>query len=304
MRLEDISLLIEVARHGSFAEVARLRGMDPSTVSRAVSAIEQSLGFRVFQRTTRRVELTEAGDLFLRRLSAITEEIDAARDEALALAHGPQGTLRITTTVAFGDAVFVPLLPRFCAAFPGIGLDLVLSDTNLNLVADRIDLAIRLGPEVVGDVVATRLHKTRYRVCASPAYLASVDAIASPADIAHLDCLRFALTGFRDAWHFRDRDGRIESINVAGPITASGALALRALAIAGVGPALLGNWLIDDDLAKGTLVDLFPEHQVTATTFDTAVWAVYPSRSFLPQKVRVMIDFLRDEARTCWSRWR
>jgi DNA-binding transcriptional LysR family regulator len=293
----DLRLLIEVARRGSFAEVARDRGIDPSWVSRTIASSEERLGFRLFQRTTRRMTLTEAGEIYLGRLGAIIDELDEARDEALAVSTGPIGTLRMTATVAFGQRVIVPLVPRFKAAFPKVDLDLLFSDANLNLVAERVDLAVRLSAGVSGDVVATKLLDTAYRVCASPDYLARHGRPQAPQELTGRDCLLFALPGFRSRWLFRDAAGEVTEIPVRGGITVSGALALHALALAGMGPALLAGWLVDADIAAGRLVDLFPDRDVTATTFETAVWLLCPSRSFLPRKVRAMIDFLKAEVR-------
>lgn len=303
MDMRHASLLIEIARCGSFAEVARDRGIDPSWVSRTVAAVEEELGFRIFQRSTRRVALTEVGDVYLRQVHSAIDALDRARDDALSLTRGPLGTLRLTSTVAFGQKVIVPLLPRFRQDFPNVDVELILSDVNLDLVTERIDLAIRLAPAVFGDLVAAKLQDTRYRVCASPEYLNRHGRPQHPSDLSQRDCLRFPLPGYRSLWLFRDAGGGIEKVEVSGSMVASGALALQALTLAGMGPALLANWLVDDDIAKGGLVDLFPDRWVTATSFETAIWMLYPSRSFLPKKVRAMIDFLKAEAMASWRQW-
>lgn len=294
MDTETLQLLIDVHNRGSFAQVARERDLDPSRISRAVAAVEAELGIRLFQRSTRRVFATEAGELYLRRLAVIAEDLERARDDAQSISEGPVGLLRLTTTVAFGQQVIVPLLPEFRRTHPRVEIDLVLSDANLDLVRDRIDLAVRLGAGVSGDLVVTKLRDTVYRVCAAPEHLRIHGRPRHPADLSSRDCLRFNLPGFRDRWIFAEGDGaETTEVRVHGGIVASGALALRSLALAGLGPALLGDWLVDEDIAAGRLVDLFPAHRVTATSFDTAVWLLYPSRSFLPRKVRAMIDFLR-----------
>jgi DNA-binding transcriptional LysR family regulator len=293
MNASDAHLLVDIARRGSFAEAARARGVDPSSVSRTVASIEGELGFRLFQRATRRVALTEAGEIYIRRIETIAEEFEHARDEALAISAGPAGVLRMTATVAFGETIIVPLLPRFRAAFPKVELDLVLTDTQLDLVADRIDLAVRLGAEVSGDLVVSKLMDTAYHVCASPDYLAREGHLDSPEQLANRDCLLVALPGFRSCWKFRNGAGGTIEVPVRGSVVMSGALALRTLALTGMGPALLADWLVGDDLASGRLLDLFPGYRVAATTFETAVWLLYPSRSFLPGKVRAMIDFLK-----------
>lgn len=293
-----MDLVIAVARQGkgSFAAVARSRDADPSWVSRVIAAIEEDLGFRLFQRTTRRLALTEAGEIFLRRIEAIAEEFEQARDEALAVSAGPTGVLRMTTSVGFGQQVVVPLVPRFRALYPKVDLDLILSDSNLNLVNERIDLAIRLAPTISGDMVVSKLMDTTYRVCASPDYLARHGRLHAPSELTERDCLLFRLPGFRSQWLFTDAAGVATEVPVRGGIVISSAVAQLALAVAGMGPALLADWLADDDIARGRLVDLFPQYEVGATTTETAAWLLYPSKSFLPQKVRAMIDFLRAEA--------
>lgn len=293
MDLHDLTLFIAVARQGSFAAVARDQGIDPSSVSRSIAGLEAGLGVRLFQRTSRRMVLTEAGELYLSRLPSLVEELERLRDEAASLRSGPIGAVRLTASVAFGQSCLLPFLPAFRTAFPNLKLELLLTDSNLDLVADRIDLAIRLGPSVRADVIGARLMATRYRVVASPAYLAAEGSVSHPSDLTERQCLLLGLTNFRSRWVFRDAVGE-QDVAVAGQFVISNPLALHAASLAGLGPALLVDWLIADDLANGRLVDVFPEYEVTATTFDTAAWILYPSRAYLPRKTRSVIDFLRD----------
>jgi DNA-binding transcriptional LysR family regulator len=291
MDTEDLRLLMAVAGAGSFAAAARIRGTDPSSVSRAVAAVERRLGLRLFQRSTRRLSLTEAGEAYLRRVEPLLDELDQARDEAQATGRGPLGTLRLTASVAFGQRCLVPLLAEFRERFPQLALELLLTDANLDLVAERIDLAVRLGPAPTGDVIARRLLATRYRVCAAPGY-ARGRPLAGPEELSGVDCLLFLLPEYRSRWRFRDPAGRTVEVAVQGSLALSNALALRECALAGMGPALLADWLVGEDLARGALVDLFPDHEVAATEFATAAWLLYPSRSYLPRKVTATIDFL------------
>ena len=293
MDIEIVRLFVEVARRGNFAAVARDRDADPSTVSRSVAQLEEELGVRLFQRSTRRVALTEAGEIYLARVAALVDELDRARDDARGVSSGPTGILRLTSSVAFGNQRLVPLLPEFRTRYPGVKLELLLTDSVLDLVADRVDLAVRLGRRVDSDFVATRLFDTQYRVCASPAYLQGHQQPVVPEDLRQHRCLLFALPDFRSRWLFRDRQGAVQEVPVEGDVTILSAQALHACALAGMGPVLLASWLIDEDIAQGRLVDLFPDYRVTATDFDTAVWLLYPSRAHLPNKVRVMIDFLK-----------
>lgn len=212
----------------------------------------------------------------------------------LAEMAAPGGHRGTRGAAAFGHTCVVPLLSAFRKAFPRLELELILSDTNLDLVADRIDLAIRLAPSYRADVTGVKLMPTRYRVVASSAYLAREGTPKRPNDLGEHDCLRFTLPDYRSRWLFR-RDDTVTEVPVRGRLLVSNALALRSAVLDGIGPALLGDWLINDDLAAGNLTDLFPDFEVAATSFDTAAWLLYPSRGYLPRRVRVAIDWFRSE---------
>ncbi|MCB2128178.1 MAG: LysR family transcriptional regulator [Rhodobacteraceae bacterium] len=290
----DLALLLDVARTGSFAGAARARGVDPSSIGRTVAGIEADLGIRLFERTTRRMEMTEAGERYLARIAPLLEEIAQAGDEARDASAAPSGTLRLSASVTFGQRVIVPRLGAFRAAHPAIRVEGVFTDANVDLVADRIDLAVRLGPGVEGDLIVSKLMDTHYRVVAAPDYLAGAAPLERPEDMARHRAVLFPFRDFRSRWLFRDARGKVVEQPVDGELVLTPALALRGACLAGLGPALLPDWLIGDDVASGRLVRCLPEWEVTATTFDTAAWLVYPSRSYLPAKVRAMIDFLRD----------
>lgn len=297
MDINSLHIFVNVARNGSFAAAARSAGTDPSLVSRAISGLEEELGFRLFQRTTRNLSLTEAGALYLTRVEVLLDELAAAHDEAYGLSADPQGRLRLTASTAFGQTCLLPLVPEFRKKYPGISLDLVLSDQNLDLVEENIDLAIRLAPRITGDVICAKLFDVRYRVVASPDYIARSPALTKPDDLRKHECLMFALPDFQNAWSFRNSETPLFEVPVHGAITMSNALGLRELMLTGLGPALLPDWLVDEDIAIGDAVGVFFDFEVTATTFDTAAWLVYPSRKLLPSKVRVAADFLRSAFR-------
>jgi DNA-binding transcriptional LysR family regulator len=294
MKTEDLDLLVAVARRGSFAAVAKERDLDPSSVSRTIADLEEELGIRLFQRTTRKLSLTEAGDLYLQQIEPLVHEIERARDVAASTTGSPRGLLRMTTSETFGHVRIVPLLKEFRERYPDLKLECLFTDANLDLVADRVDLAVRLGPTVEGNLIAAKLMDTHYRVVASPDYVRD-KPIVVPQDLSRHRVLLFNIRAFRSRWIFRDAaDVEIE-VTIDGDVTLSPAGSLRTGALHGMGAALLPNWLVDDDIARGTLVNCFPTHRVTATTFNTGAWVVYPSRSYLPNKVRVMIDFLREK---------
>ena len=287
--LAGLRLFADVAQAGSFAAVARRRGVDPSIVSRQIKGVETALGFRLFDRNTRRLNLTEAGRLYLERVRGLLEELDAARQEATDVMSQPSGRLRITASTAFGERWLMPRMPEFAARYPGITLDLLLTDNVVDIAQDGIDLAIRLTPQPVGALVARKLMDTRYHVVASPDYLDRVGALSAPGGLRDRDCLLLPLPGYRSQWRFR-RDGVVTEVSVQGRITVSNALALHRAARDGMGPALLAGWIVEDDLKSGRLVDCLLGWEVSAADFDTAAWLVYPSREYVPGKLRAMID--------------
>lgn len=293
MDIQSLELFVEAARLGGFAAAARSRNIDPSAVSRTVSGLEAELGVRLLNRTTRTLSLTEAGKLYLGRIAPLLEELGHASEEALSVSKGVSGSLRMTASVAFGYQRLAPLLAEFRARHPQLKLEVLLTDTNLDLVSDRIDLAIRLGSRFEGDAVSSKLMATKYRVCASQDYVRQHGAPHHPADLSQHDCLLLTLPEFRHEWHFKDGKGNVQTVAISGAVVVSNPLVQLRCALEGMGPALLADWLAEDGLTAGTLVDLFAQHQVTATSFDTGVWVLYPSRSYLPLKVRTMIDFLR-----------
>jgi DNA-binding transcriptional LysR family regulator len=293
METDQLRLFVEVARRCNFALVARDRAIDPSSVSRLIAGLETDLGVRLFQRTTRRVVLTEAGHRYLSRVEPLLNDLDHARDEVLAVSGELVGTLRLTTSIAFGRQRLVPLLPAFRTQFPRLRLELLLTDAILDLVDERVDLAVRLGPSFDTSLVGIKLCDTRYLVCASPDYLKRVAPLRQPHDVASHRCLLGAQPEFRTRWLFRNPRGAVSEVAVDGDLVVSNPLALRDCALAGMGPCLLASWLVEDDLAAGQLIDLFPKYRVTATDFQTAAWLLYPSRTYLPNKVRATIDFLK-----------
>ena len=293
MNLSDLDILMDVARRGSFAAVARARQIEPSSISRAIGGLEAQLGFRLFQRTTRRMTLTEAGRLYVGRVAGLLDDLEAAKDDAATINDQPVGTLRLTASVAFGLTCIVPLLDEFKALFPKLKLDLILSDNNLDLVAESIDLAIRLSPSLSHDIIATKLMDTKYFVVAAESYIARNGAPAVPAELAKHACIRFSLPHYRDQWQFRDESGRVQQISVSGDFVMSNAYSIYAAAKRGLGPALLPDFLVAPDLANGSLINLFPKYQAAAADFNTAAWLLYPSRTYLPSKVRGTIDFLK-----------
>lgn len=295
MDIDSVRVFVDVMKQGSFAAVARKRDMDPSSISRSISNLEDELGFRLFQRTTRKLAATEAGTEYFDRIEGLIGEFDLASEAALDLVSSPTGTLRVTACTSFGQRVLAPVLPELRSRYPDLTIDLHLVDHAVDIVEDKIDLAVRFGKRPEGDFIVSRLVPRHFRVCASPAYVDQHGKPDAPQALEHRDCLLFSFPGYRSAWKFRRQGEKVLSVPVSGHVLISHGVTMTKCAVAGLGPALLPDWLCVDEIKAGELVDLFPNYECTATDFDTSAWLVYPSRSYMPLKLRAFIDFLREK---------
>jgi len=294
MDLNTLKTALRVAELGSFSAAAREVDVNHSSVSRAIAALEDRLGLRLFQRTSQTLSLTAEGEHYLRRIAPLVEQLEEARRDARNERTKPRGLLRLTTSVAYGTKQIVPQLSALQERAPELEIELILSDGTLDLIAERIDLAIRLAPAPEGELISSRLHSTRYHVVASPDWVERNGLPDRPDALGDVACVRGTLPGHRDSWQFREPNtGHVSDVAISGPGMISNPLAQLEAARTGLGPTLLADWLLRDDLEVGRLVDLLPNHDVTATSFETAAWLLYPSRTYLPAKVRVAIDHLR-----------
>ncbi|MFM0154968.1 LysR family transcriptional regulator [Paraburkholderia sediminicola] len=300
MNHDHLRILVEIAQQGSFSSVAKLHDLDPSSVSRMVQSVERELGVRLFQRSTRHVALTEAGNAYLTRVSYLLEELDSASEALKSLEQHPAGTLRVTASVAFGQTCLVPLMPEFASLYPDILMELIFTDANLDMVSDRIDLALRLSPRMAQDMVRVKWFNASYKLCASPGYLIRHGAIRKPSDLIDHRCVLFGHPHPQSNWLVHCSSGAIENVSVPAAMTASNGLAQRELALAGVGPALMPTWLSASNIASGQLVDILPDYTITPGDFEGAAWLLYPSRTFLPAKTRAIVDFLLSRTQPQW----
>jgi DNA-binding transcriptional LysR family regulator len=293
MSLVPLRTFVEVMRRGSFVAVARDRSVAPSSVSRAVASLEAELGVRLMHRTTRRITPTEAGLRYFERVQSIVDELDRAGQLALDTTARPQGTLRITAPVTFAELNVVPLLPAFAKKNPDLRFEIFSTNTFLDLVAERIDIALRVGDRAPSTFVSVRLCPLRYLVCASPSYLARRGRPKTPADLAKHDCM-WLPSQIEPAWTLA-REGTAQTVPVHGRIAISNMEALRQCAAGGLGIAMIPRWVAAQSLAEGSLVEVLADYEAGRTAEAQSVWAIYPSRSYLPQKVRVFLDFLKAE---------
>ncbi|MEO0366532.1 MAG: LysR substrate-binding domain-containing protein [Pseudomonadota bacterium] len=288
-------LFVAVADAGGFAAAAHALDLAPSTVTRSIAALEHSLGVRLLNRTTRSVSLTEAGERYLSQVAPGLDALDEAAEVARADTSELSGTLRVGASVSFGQNVIAPALPAFCRANPELSIDLVLSDSVTDVVAERLDVAIRHGALDDSSLVAQRLASVSYRLVASPEYLNHADPIKSPESLSDHACLTYPYEAFRASWRFQ-RGRASREIRVRPQIKVSNAAALLACAESGMGLAILADWLVDVRIEAGALIEVLPNWKVNigGATTESSLWAVTPSRAFVPRKTRTFVAFLKD----------
>jgi DNA-binding transcriptional LysR family regulator len=298
MDLHALAIFVETVRKRSFTAVANDRDVDPTTISRTIAALEQELNLRLFHRTTRSVQPTEAGMIYFERVEPLVEELRKAQLAASDVQQQPRGVVRVACPVSFAELNITPLLAIFAQQYPEIRFELILTDTPVDLVTEQLDLAIRIGTLHDSTLVAHKLCPMVARVCATPTYLRTHGHPATPADLSQHRCLLLALPGFsRSTWKFIDAAGLTSEVVVNELLRTSNAIALKQWALADMGITLQARWIVGRELRTGQLVDVFPKHQVTAAFDDAAAWLLYPSRKYVPQKVQVLVAFLREQFR-------
>lgn len=286
-RFQAIRVFVQVAELMSFVRAAERLDLSTTAVSRQVAELESHLQTRLLQRTTRRISLTETGRSFYERCVQILGELDEAEREAAQEATRPRGTIRLTTSVNFGMHQVTPAIASFLARHAQVKFDVSVSDRIVDIVEEGFDLAVRVGAAGAENLVARKLGYTRLVACASPDYISRHGAPASPEDLARHNCLTYEYA-MRDAWTFRDRTGREHAVRVAGSLNSNNGDLNAAAAVQGVGIALEPDFIVEADLKGGKLVPVLEAYEAPITP----IYAVYPSRRFLPAKIRAFVDFL------------
>ncbi|MDB5410934.1 MAG: Transcriptional regulator, LysR family [Rhodospirillales bacterium] len=280
---------------GSFSKAAAEEGVKVSTVSRYVTALEADLGAALFNRSTRRLHLTEVGAGFYKDAVRILADVADARLAASSLNARPQGLLRINIPGAFGRRHVVPHLRDFLVAYPDIAIDATLTDETVDLIASGADLAVRIGALTDSSLVAKGLAPQHRALVASPEYLTGQRPISEPADLEDHECLSFALQP-KQAWYFRRRDATTEEpieVAVRGRLRANDSEALLDTALAGLGVALLPTWLTREAIAAGRLTTILPPWEALITPGPArAIWGVYAPKKVVSPKVRAFLAFL------------
>jgi DNA-binding transcriptional LysR family regulator len=284
-----------LAAAGSFTAAAQRLGVSKAAMSQRIAELEQAAGVPLVRRTTRSVRLTEAGQQLVDTTRSAFEQIESGFARVKDLSQAPRGLLRVTAPVALGRQQIVPLLPAFLRANPEVRIELELADRLVSLAQEGFDLAIRHAASVPDTHVAWALCETRTLLVATRAYLRRRGAPAAPEDLATHDCLHYLRGGATPTWSFEPTKGRGARVGVAvrGSFAANNSEALRELALAGAGIALLPDFSAQRDVAAGKLVTVLPQWR-SVDAFGANVYAVRPYSPQVPRAVQALVAWLRE----------
>ena len=294
--IEEMNAFAAIAERRSFAKAAVALGMSPSTLSQTIRDLEERLGVRLLNRTTRSVAPTEAGERLLERLRPLLADFDAAIDTVRAFRDKPAGIIRLTVPPPAANFILAPALQRFFAAYPDIKLEISVDLNLVDIVADRFDAGIRLGNRVDRDMIAVRVSDPIRRVLvAAPAYLAQHPAPKVPHDLLQHNAIRFRLPGGGFIpWRFQEAGKSFELALEGSLIVNEPEMAIRA-AVDGVGVLYMARQYVDDAIASGRLVPMLEAWVPTETD---GFFLYYPSRRHVPAPLQALINFLRDNLKS------
>lgn len=285
--LNDMALFVEVVKAGGFRRAADAVGMPNSTVSRRISGLEKAIGLRLLHRTTRKIELTEAGQIYFDRCKRIVDEAKLAHEQLGEMLAQPSGVLKASLPVDFANIYLAPLITEFARRYPGITFDFDLTPRLVDLVSEPFDVAIRMGSPPSSNLIARHLADLPCCLYASPRYLAEYGEPGDPSDLAQHECLAFRATK-SSVWSLHNADEVID-VAVGGRFLVNSVGMIHKLATLDQGVAILPAEIVAEDLAQGRLRRILPEWEGPSTP----VYAMTETR-LLPAKTRRFIEFLRD----------
>ncbi len=287
-RLEAMTIVLRVVDKGSFSAASRDLGVPLATVSRKVNELETHLGTKLLVRTTRKVALTDAGATYVPSARRILDEIDETERVAAGEFHVPRGELILTGPVLFGRLHILPVVTEFLAAYPEINVRLLLSDRNLHLIEDHVDMAVRIGPLPDSTMIATRVGSMRTVVCASSKLLAGQGIAKSPEDLSRLPCVNFEFLSPSSSWPFQLKDGKgATDVPIRPRLSVTTAEAAVWAASEGVGATRVLHYQCADALRRGPLRIILADFELEPLP----VHLIHAGRGELPSKMRVFLDF-------------
>ena len=285
MRWEGISEFVCVAEYGSFTRAAKALGISTAQVSRQISALEERLKIKLLYRTTRKVSLTEEGRVFYQHCRSVLDGLNAAEQAVSNLQSKPQGRIKLTAPVTYGEQQLLPLINDFMVQYRDIEVTAFLSNQKIDLIEGGYDLAIRIGKLRDSTMMAKKLSLRTNFVCATPAYLNQYGVPRTLDDLSQHNCL----LGTRDYWHFVEK-GIEKNLRVSGSIQYNSGYSLVDAALKGLGIVQLPDYYVQKHLASGALVSLLDDYREPKES----IWALYPHNRQLSPKIRLLVDYLAE----------
>lgn len=293
-RLQAMELFVSTVREGSFSGAGRRAGLSPASVSRYIGELETQLGVQLFNRSTRHLGLTEAGKIFFQRTEQVLQGIEDAEAAALALQSAPRGTLRIHSRTMFGIKVLSPLMPEFQKLYPELKVELRLSERRAQLREEEFDVDFQIAAPKDPGLMQRRLLRSERILVAAPDYVARMPKLRQPGDLTAHNCLTYWMGPDDVVWKFM-RKGKLSEIVVPSTFGSNNGIILCDLAVQGHGIALLDDYTVAGELKAGKLVRLMPGFQVTNSSFDEGIYATFLESSYLPEKIRVFVDYMAEQ---------
>ncbi len=288
---EALAIFAKVVELQSFAAAATELTLSKATVSKAVSRLEERLGARLFNRTSRRLALTDAGRTLAIKAAQLLVDGEALENEALAQSSTPRGLVRLAAPMTYGTGTLAPLLPEFLARYPDVSIDLSLSDATVDLIGEGFDAAIRIASLPDSSLIARRLCSVQRHVVAAPSYFARYGRPTHPSELADHKCFGYTYLSTPGVWHFSNAAGEMVSVRPSGPLHVNNGEAVMPALIAGLGIGGLPDFIVDDAIARGELETVLDDWSQTLS----GVYLVTPPGGPRPARVEVLLAFLTEK---------
>ncbi len=289
--LDGLKTVIAVVETGSFTTASERLMISKALVSKYVGEVEEKLGVRLFNRTTRRLALTDAGKTYYERALPLVEEYEELLDSVTGEQSTPKGNLKISVPVTFGEMQLSPIISKFLKAYPDIQINIQLTDRRIDMLEEGVDVVIRIGGVDDSNMVARQINTYPLVLCASPDYLEEHGYPKKPSDITNHACIIDSNFRIGKQWPLVSPDGTVEIIEVTSKIAANSPRAVMEIAKSGGGIALIPGFIVKDTIAEGLLLEVLAGY----STLEFGLFAIFPHRRYLSKKIRCFIDFLIDE---------
>ena len=300
--ISTLPVFVSVIEQGSFSKAAEKLGLTKSAVSKRITELESQLGVKLLHRTTRKLSLTEAGERYFENALVALRAAQEAEDAATELQNVPKGILRVSALMSFGRLHLAPMIPAFLKQYPRIELHMTMNDRFTDIIAEGFDVAVRVGDYRKTVSTAKKIAPLHSVICASPTYIAEHGLPASPAALPHHNCILYTYHTVVNEWVFFRAD-ETETVRVSGNYQVNNSEALRESLVQGLGVGRLPTFIAGEDIKAGRLIPLLDQYVMP----HKILYAVFPEKQYLPEKVRVFIQFIIQNLggeHPYWDRWK